>query len=216
MIISESIADELAFQLLRIGAVRFDLNNPFTWASGLKSPVYTDNRLTLSYTSIRKMIIEAFNGKINQLDYKPTAVAGVATAGIPHGVLLAESQNLPFFYVRNSPKEHGLGKQIEGRLEMEWQVLVVEDLVSTGKSSLNVVKAIRNAGSYVDYVFSVFDYGFSKTQEIFSHEGIKLFSVCSFNSVLKKTQELNLYNSETIRRLQNWHSNPENWEQIFD
>ncbi len=232
----ESIANKLAEIGFKIGAIKFNPEVPFTWASGLKSPIYNDNRMFLFHPDARKLIIDgleilatdAFSENENN---RPDVVAGTSTAGIPHGYGLAERLGVPFIYVRDKPKGHGLQNQIEGidaSSDLSGKkVLLIEDLVSTGGSSVNAVQAIRNAKGEINYCFSIFSYGFPKANEVFggtapyNKDGAKLSVPCNFDSILRYPTLLefgikNNYlkeNQENI--LKDWAQNPEAWSEKF-
>jgi orotate phosphoribosyltransferase len=211
MISEEGIAARLAEFLLQIKAIKLQPDKPFTWSSGWKSPIYTDNRVTLSYPQIRTFIRQQLSTAVLQHFGNPSAVAGVATGGIAHGVLLAQEWGVPFVYVRPDAKSHGTQSQIEGSLEGISQVLVVEDLVSTGKSSLAAVKALREQGVEVKHMVSIFDYGFPSASEIFTKEKVQLISLCDYPSLIKKALELDYVREEDMQILNAWRLAPDKW-----
>ncbi|MFN8700018.1 MAG: orotate phosphoribosyltransferase, partial [Flavobacteriales bacterium] len=175
---------KIAEFLLTIGAVRLNPENPFTWASGLRSPIYCDNRKTLSFPTIRDAVRDAFAEIIRTSYPKAQCIAGVATGGIAIGALAAQALNLPFIYVRSEAKKHGLNNQVEGHLEPGQRVVVIEDLVSTGKSSLQAVQALREAGAQIDGMVAIFTYGFEKAREQFAASGCRLETLSHFDALV--------------------------------
>jgi orotate phosphoribosyltransferase len=180
MIFNNKIAINIAKKLIEIEAVKISIDNPFTWTSGIKSPIYCDNRISLSDVNLRDLIKHTFIKCINEHFSNVDCIAGVATAGIPHSSFIADFLNKPLVYVRNKPKEHGLSNQIEGKILPGQRVLVVEDLVSTGKSSLSAVKALRDNGCDVIGMVAIFTYGFKQTNRIFEEENIPLWTLCDY------------------------------------
>jgi orotate phosphoribosyltransferase len=211
MIYHEEVALKVAEFLLQIKAVVLRPNEPFTWASGIKSPIYCDNRKTLSYPNvrnyIRQQICTVAEDKLEKCDF----VAGVATGGIPHGALVAQELGLPFVYVRSAPKGHGLENLVEGEVIPGKKVLVIEDLVSTGKSSLQAVKALRESGLTVNSMISIFDYGFDNTQKVFEEAKCQLISLSNYDAIIKKAQEINYIKENQIETLKEWRKAPEKW-----
>ena len=210
---SETQSTKIARSLLQIQAVKISPEKPFTWASGLKSPLYCDNRLTLSYPEIRNQICEGFVALIRSKFPKTGGISGVATAGIPHGMLVADRLSLPFLYVRSKPKEHGLGNQIEGKLDTKTSYLMVEDLVSTGKSSLEAVEAMKNAGGLVSGLVSVFSYGFPDAGAAFSTAGIPWESLVTYDDMLAEALQSNYISQKDLESLQEWRKNPKAWSE---
>ena len=207
----ETYAKRIAEYLLQIKAIKLQPSNPFTWASGWKSPIYCDNRKTLSFPEVRKYIRDAFVVLINDLYPDAELIAGVATGAISHGALVADRLELPFIYVRSGAKEHGLGNQIEGFYQAEQKVVVIEDLISTGTSSLNAVKALRDAGCKVLGMTAIFTYEFRRAYEAFASENCALNTLCNY-SVLIETALNTGYITETdVETLKNWRVDPENW-----
>jgi orotate phosphoribosyltransferase len=202
--------------LLQIKAVELKPEQPFTWASGLKSPIYCDNRKTLSYPKIRTFIRQEFLNAIENQFGKPEVIAGVATGGIAIGALVAQAMDLPFVYVRSEPKKHGLGNQIEGVIEEGQSVVVIEDLISTGSSSLNAVQALRDINVRVTGMVAIFTYGFQKAFDNFSTANCKLATLTDYDTLL--TQALvSGYISETQKAaLSEWKTNPERWSENFN
>lgn len=202
-----------AEKLLQINALKLCPTEPFTWASGWKSPVYCDNRKILSYPHIRDYVkSELANAVLEQFE-NAEVLAGVATAGIPHGTLAADLLRLPFVYVRSKPKEHGLGNQIEGVVEKGQKVVVIEDLVSTGKSSLEAVEALRNVGADVIGMCALFTYGFEQAEKAFAQSNIKLVTLSNYNALIHVAQEKNIVSDADIDSLQLWRENPATWKQ---
>ena len=203
-------ASQVADHLLKIKAIKLQPKNPFTWASGLKSPIYCDNRVLLSYPAIRKDIIQAFREKSSQ--FEPfDVVAGVATAGIAHGALLAEALNKPFIYVRSKAKAHGMQNLIEGYLPENSTVLVIEDLISTGKSSLAACKALLEDGAQIKAVLAIFSYGFDIAKEVFDAENIPTDTLSNYARLIEVAYSTNYINEEERNMLNAWNSNPKQW-----
>lgn len=202
----------VASQLLQIKAIKLSPQTPFTWASGLRSPIYCDNRLVLSYPAARQVIANQFAELANQFS-GITGIAGVATAGIPHGVLLADRLNLPFIYVREKAKAHGRQNQIEGELPAGARVLVVEDLISTGGSSLKAVEALREAGFDVAGVVAVFTYGFHAAQTAFGQADCHLETLTDYETMLKTAISEHYLDASQLETLQKWSKDPAGWSQ---
>ncbi len=207
----DSISKTTAKNLLQIKAIKLQPANPFTWASGWKSPIYCDNRVTLSYPEIRNTIKSSFVKIISQNFPEAEIIAGVATGAIAHGVLVAEAMNLPFIYIRSSAKEHGMANLIEGKLDKNSKVVVIEDLISTGGSSLKAVDAVRNAGATVLGMVSIFTYGFKVAEENFQKSGCKLLTLSNYNDLIASASESGYIKPEDLETLKNWRKNPENW-----
>ncbi len=204
----------VAEKLLEIGAVKLSPHEPFTWASGWKSPIYCDNRKVLSYPYIRDFIKSELCNVIFEQFPEADVIAGVATAGIAWGAMAADQLKLPFIYVRPKPKEHGLGNQIEGVLEADKKVIVVEDLISTGKSSLQVVDVLRKAGADVKGMVSIFNYGFDVANEAFKVAEVPFESLTNYASLIELAKEKSFISEETERLLLNWRSNPSEWRAV--
>ncbi|MBT2598772.1 MULTISPECIES: orotate phosphoribosyltransferase [Oceanobacillus] len=177
---------QITKELLDIGAVQINLDTYFTWTSGLKSPIYCDNRLTMSYPKVRKKIAQAFIHMLEEESIKPDVIAGCATAGIPHAAWLSDLLNLPMVYVRSKPKVHGKGNQIEGASVEGKTVLVIEDLISTGGSSIEAAKALQQAGANILAVYSIFTYGLNKSKEAFSQANIAYKSITGFDDLIQE------------------------------
>ena len=201
----------VAEKLLQINAVKLNLQNPFTWASGWKSPIYCDNRKILSYPHVRDFIKSEMTNMVFTEFPDAEVIAGVATAGIPHGALVADLLTLPFVYVRSKPKEHGMGNQIEGVLEQGKKVLVIEDLISTGMSSMQAVEAIQQAGAEVIGICSVFNYGFDIAKNLFENKGIKMISLSNYNALISLSLEKKTITKEDEILLKQWRENPSEW-----
>lgn len=211
MIYNNVVAREVAEYLLEIKAVVLSPDQPFTWASGLKSPIYCDNRKTLSYPRVRTFIKTAFAEIISEEFKGVEVIAGVATAGIPHGALVADVLNLPFVYVRDKPKGHGMENQIEGKLDKGQKVMVIEDLISTGGSSLKAVEALRAAGADVMGLGAIFTYGFEKSVKAFEEANCKFFTLSNYESLLDKAVENDYVKAADKDELVKWYKNPEAW-----
>lgn len=207
----KTVARLLAEKLLKISAVKLQPSNPFTWASGWNSPIYTDNRKTLSYPEVRSFIKLELSRLVLENFPEADAVAGVATGAIAQGALVADELDLPYVYVRSTPKDHGLENLIEGNLKPGQKVVVVEDLVSTGKSSLKAVEAIRAAGCEVIGMVALFSYGFPVAEENFRMAGVKLITLSDYNTMLDVALETNYITENYIATLQEWRKDPANW-----
>lgn len=211
-ILDQSVAAEVAHQLLEIQAIRLQPEKPFTWASGWKSPIYCDNRLSLSYPKVRSLIKENLTKSIQHYFPEVEAIAGVATAGIPQGALLANDLDIPFVYVRSKPKGHGMENMIEGKVVTGQKVVVVEDLVSTGGSSLKAVEDLRKAGFEVLGMVAIFSYGFPVADENFEKAKVKLIALSHYEALLPKALERNYIDQTALKSLSEWRKDPENWE----
>ncbi len=205
-------ARQLARYLLQIKAIKLAPEQPFTWASGWESPIYCDNRLALSFPEIRTFIKEQFAEKAGR--FEPfDVVAGVATAGIPHGALLADCLDKPFVYVRSKPKAHGRQNQIEGQLEAGQRVLVIEDLISTGGSVLRAVQALRAAGAGVAGVLAIFTYGFAQAEEAFSRAGVAWGTLTNYQILLEEAVAAHYLDERWLATLEAWRRDPARWRQ---
>lgn len=202
----------VAEKLLQIGAVQLRPHEPFTWASGWKSPIYCDNRKILSFPYIREYIKSEMSNLIFDKFADADILAGVATAGIAWGALAADQLKLPFIYVRPKAKEHGLGNQIEGYYETGQKVVVIEDLISTGKSSLQVVQVLRNAGLDVMGMVSIFSYGFDTANENFKEAGLEYTSLTDYSTLINIGLEKGKIQPEAEMLLLQWQSDPANWQ----
>ncbi|MBA4259355.1 MAG: orotate phosphoribosyltransferase [Chitinophaga sp.] len=201
----------VAEKLLQVQAVKLSPDQPFTWASGWKSPIYCDNRKVLSFPYVRDFIKSELCSVIFEQYPEATVLAGVATAGIPWGAMAADQLKLPFIYVRPKPKEHGLGNQIEGALEPGQRVLVIEDLISTGKSSLQVVDVLKAAGAEIVGMISIFNYGFEAAANACNNAGVKTSSLTNYPTMIELAIEKGLVTAETKETLLNWSKDPANW-----
>ena len=208
-----TIAQEVAEKLLQINAVKLSPQNPFTWASGIKSPIYCDNRITLYYPSVRDRIIDAFVEKSTQFGAFDM-VAGVATAGIPHGALIADRLKKPFIYIREKAKSHGRQNQIEGMPHGDTEglkVLIIEDLISTGGSSLKAVEAVREAGMQVVGVLAIFTYGFEKAVSMFREANCRFDTLSNYDILIAQAIENEYIKPEEMETLKAWRLSPETW-----
>lgn len=204
-------AYKVAEFLLQIKAVKLQPENPFTWASGLKSPIYCDNRKTLSYPQIRTYIRQHFVEKINEHFAKPDVIAGVATGGIAQGALVAQEMGLPFVYVRSEAKKHGMTNMIEGDVESGQNVVVVEDLISTGGSSLKAVRALREKGCVVKGMAAIFTYGFDEAVENFKMEKCALETLTNYHTLIDAALQKEYISEKDVKSLQKWRENPSTW-----
>lgn len=214
MIFNKDTAKKTAEVLLQVNAIKLSPKVPFTWASGWKSPIYCDNRIVLSFPAIRNYIRETMAKHIEQQYGKPDAIAGVATGAIGIGMLVAEYLNLPFIYVRPDAKGHGRKNQIEGFIEKGQNVVVVEDLISTGKSSLNAVKALRDGGINVKGMVAIFTYGFEVSTENFEKEDVMLHTLGNYETLLEQALQTNYITEKELETLTEWNSNPSEWNAI--
>jgi len=211
MIANQETAAQIAASLLKIKAIKLKATNPFTWASGLRSPIYCDNRISLSYPEVRTYIRQEIAKVVKEHFGRVDVVAGVATAGIPQGALVAEELGLPFIYVRSEKKSHGMTNMIEGVIKEGQKVVVIEDLVSTGKSSLNAVFALREAGIIVAGMVSIFSYGLKVAEDNFVHADCKLVSLSDYDNLIKQAAETNYIDQEQMESLLEWRSDPQAW-----
>ncbi len=211
MIFNKNTAKKTAEVLLQINAIKLSPNDPFHWASGWKSPIYCDNRMVLSYPIMRNYIKNEMAKNLEQAFGKPDVIAGVATGAIGIGALVAEVLGLPFVYVRPEAKKHGRKNQIEGHLEKGQNVVVVEDLISTGKSSLAAVEALETAGATVKGMVAIFSYGFQVSKENFSEKGINLYTLSNYESLLEQALDTGFINEKELEVLSKWNANPAQW-----
>lgn len=212
MILNKETAAKTAELLLQIKAIKLEPQHPFTWASGWKSPIYCDNRIVLSYPPIRNFIRESFARQIEELYGKPDVIAGVATGAIGIGMLVAEYMNLPFVYVRPEAKAHGRKNQIEGKLESGQSVVVIEDLISTGKSSLNAIDALKQANVTIKGLLAIFTYGFDVSEENFKKAGVDLYTLSNYEFLIETALKTKYINSSETETLKTWRQDPENWK----
>jgi orotate phosphoribosyltransferase len=211
MILDKNTAKKTAELLLQIKAIKLQPNDPFTWASGWKSPIYCDNRTTLSFVNIRNFLRESLAKTVEEKYGKPDVIAGVATGAIAIGVLVAQELGIPFVYVRPEPKKHGRQNQIEGFLEKGQSVVVIEDLISTGKSSLNAVKALKEADATVKGMVAIFSYGFEFAKKNFETADVDLTTLSDYTNLLEQAVETNYINDKELETLQKWSENPSKW-----
>lgn len=212
MVLDKDTAKKTAELLLQINAIKLNPKNPFTWASGWKSPIYCDNRIVLSFPPIRNYVREHMAKQLEELYGKPDVIAGVATGAIGIGMLVAEVLSLPFVYVRPEPKKHGRGNQIEGFLDRGQSVVVVEDLISTGKSSLNAVKALKEEGANVKGMIAIFSYGFDVADKNFKENNVSLYTLSNYEHLLQQAVDTNYINEKELKTLQDWRKDPGNWK----
>ncbi len=211
MVINKNIAYQTALNLLQINAIKLNPKNPFIWTSGWKSPIYCDNRIILSHPKIRNFLSQTLAEKIKK-DFKGLyTIAGVATGAIGIGMLVAQKLDLPFIYVRPQPKNHGQKNQIEGQLIKGERVLVIEDLISTGKSSLNAVKALKENGAEILGMMALFTYGFSIAEKAFDKAGVQLQTLCDYQNLISTALEKGEISELQSENLKNWRKNPEIW-----
>lgn len=211
MLFDQEVANIFTSQLLRIQAIKLNYKQPFTWASGWKSPIYCDNRLTLSYPEIRTFIKEKLVQFIPEYFEEADAIAGVATAGIPHGVLVADALQKPFVYVRNEAKKHGLTNQIEGTFQNKAKIVVIEDLISTGMSSLQAVQTLRNAGAEIIGLAALFTYHFDVAIKAFQAADCKYYTLTDYPNLIQYALQNSLIEKEHEELLLSWRKNPEIW-----
>ena len=210
---NKDTAKKTAELLLQVKAIKLSPSKPFQWASGWKSPIYCDNRVTLSYPSVRIFLKEEI-AKIVELEYgKPDVIAGVATGAIAIGILVAQELGVPFVYVRPEPKKHGRKNQIEGYLESGQNVVVIEDLISTGKSSLNAVDALKEEGAVVKGMVAIFSYGFEIASNNFKEKNVSLKTLSNYENLLEQALDSNYISDKELVTLQSWRSNPSEWNQ---
>ncbi|GAA4823375.1 orotate phosphoribosyltransferase [Algivirga pacifica] len=207
----EKVAKKVASLLLEIKAIKIQPNDPFTWASGWKSPIYCDNRLSLSHPSVRTYIKNALAMRIQELYPEADAIAGVATAGIPQGALVADSLNLPLLYVRSKPKGHGMTNMIEGEAPKGSKVVVIEDLVSTGGSSLKAVTALKEAGYEVLGMMAIFTYDFPVAEKNFTAADVTLTTLSDYNYLLELALEQDYIQDSAVASLKSWREAPDVW-----
>ncbi len=211
MILNKETAKKTAEVLLQINAIKLQPNDPFTWASGWKSPIYCDNRIVLSYPLIRNYIRETMAKHIEDRYGKPDVIAGVATGAIGIGALVAEYLNLPFVYVRPEAKKHGRKNQIEGHIEKGQSVVVIEDLISTGKSSLNAVAALEEAEVNIKGMVAIFTYGFEVASKNFDNAKVELYTLGNYENLLEQALDTNYITEKEQDILAQWNSNPSEW-----
>jgi len=211
MVFNENIAQQTAEYLLQINAIKLNPENPFKWSSGWLSPIYCDNRIVLSYPEVRTFLAATLAKGIRSEFGKEIVIAGVATGAIGIGILVAQQLDLPFIYVRPEPKKHGRKNQIEGQLKTEQKVIVIEDLISTGKSSLNAVIALKEAGAKVLGMKALFTYGFEISNIAFKNAEIKLQTLCDYQQLLTVALKQGKISKKQAENLQVWRKNPSEW-----
>jgi len=206
-----TLAKEIARDLLKIKAVYLKPEEPFTWASGIKSPIYTDNRVTLAYPETRTLIEDGFVEKIRAEFPDVEVIAGTATAGIPHGAIIADKMNLPFAYIRSKPKDHGAGNQIEGRVAPGQKMVVIEDLISTGGSVLDAIAAAKREGADVIGAAAIFTYELPKANKNFNEAGVKLVTLSNYTELIHLAEQEGYINAEGLALLKRFKEDQENW-----
>jgi orotate phosphoribosyltransferase len=211
MILNKDKALKVAEFLLQIKAVKLQPNEPFTWASGWSSPIYCDNRLILSFPAIRNYVRDEFAKNIEKQFGKPDVIAGVATGAIGIGILVAESMGLPFVYVRPEPKKHGRQNQVEGFLQKGQNVVVVEDLISTGNSSLLAVEALKEAGANIKGMAAIFTYGFDVAEQNFKNANVELYTLSNYENLLNLAVTKTYITEEEQQTLSEWNQSPSTW-----
>ena len=211
MVLNKTIASKTASYLLQINAIKLNIQNPYKWSSGWNSPIYCDNRICLSFPKIRDFLANSIAEEIKKNVSNNFIIAGVATGAIGIGMLVANKLNAPFIYVRPEKKKHGRKNQIEGTLNKNEKVIVIEDLISTGKSSLNAVDAIQNNGAKVIFMIALFTYGFEIAKKNFTNKNIELKTLCDYKNLIETAKDNNLINEDEIKSLLRWRKNPEKW-----
>ena len=206
-----TLAKEIARDLLKIKAVYLKPEEPFTWASGIKSPIYTDNRVTLAYPETRTLIEDGFVEKIRAEFPDVEVIAGTATAGIPHGAIIADKMNLPFAYIRSKPKDHGAGNQIEGRVAPGQKMVVIEDLISTGGSVLDAIVAAKREGADVIGAAAIFTYELPKADKNFNEASVKLVTLSNYTELIHLAEQEGYINAEGLALLKRFKEDQENW-----
>ena len=206
-----TLAKEIARDLLKIKAVYLKPEEPFTWASGIKSPIYTDNRVTLAYPETRTLIEDGFVEKIRAEFPDVEVIAGTATAGIPHGAIIADKMNLPFAYIRSKPKDHGAGNQIEGRVAPGQKMVVIEDLISTGGSVLDAIAAAKREGADVIGAAAIFTYELPKAEKNFNDAGVKLVTLSNYTELIHLAEQEGYINAEGLALLKRFKEDQGNW-----
>ncbi|ATA73785.1 MULTISPECIES: orotate phosphoribosyltransferase [Capnocytophaga] len=213
MVLNSNTAQKTAEFLLQIKAIKLNSENSFTWASGWKSPIYCDNRIILSYTEVRNFVASQMAGQIKEKFPTTEVVAGVATGAIGIGMLVANLLGLPFIYVRPEPKKHGRQNQIEGLLEANQNVIVIEDLISTGMSSLNAVKALKDSQANVLGMIAIFSYGFDLAHTNFANEKVELYTLSDYENLLTQALKVGYITKDELHTLKEWRQNPSQWRQ---
>ena len=212
MVLDKDTALKTAELLLQINAIKLKPENPFTWASGWKSPIYCDNRIILSYPAIRNFVREEMARQVERLYGKPDLIAGVATGAIGMGMLVAERMGLPFVYVRPEAKAHGRQNQVEGHLEEGQGTVVIEDLISTGKSSLNAVEALKRSGARVKGMIAIFTYGFDEAEKNFARHGLDVHTLSDYEHLIMQATASDHIKEKQLNMLMEWRRNPSKWQ----
>ena len=210
---NKDTAKKTAELLLQVKAIKLNPQSPFTWASGWKSPIYCDNRITLSYPAVRNFLKEEIAKLVEEKHGKPDVIAGVATGAIAIGILVAQELGVPFIYVRPEPKKHGRKNQIEGYIESGQNVVVIEDLISTGKSSLNAVQALKEADVNVKGMVAIFSYGFDIASQNFKEKNIELTTLSNYEFLLEQALDSKYITTEELKMLSDWRTSPSTWKQ---
>ena len=211
MVLDKKVAEQTVNFLLQINAIKLNTKNPFTWTSGIKSPIYCDNRLILSYPDVRKFIADSMSEIIKNKYGENISIAGVATGAIAIGAMIAEKLNLPYAYVRPKPKSHGLKNQIEGKIQTGSNIVVIEDLISTGMSSLNAINALKSENYKVNGMLSIFSYNFDFANNKFNDEKILVNSLADYNTLVELIESQGTLKSYEIMRLKKWREDPKTW-----
>jgi len=211
MVLDKKVAEQTVNFLTQINAIKLNTKNPFTWTSGIKSPIYCDNRLVLSYPKIRNFIADSMSQIIKNKYGDDISIAGVATGAIAMGIMIAERLNLPYAYVRPEPKGHGLKNQIEGNINKNLSVVVIEDLISTGRSSLNAINALESDGYNVMGMLSIFSYNFEFANKKFISENITINSLADYNTLVEIIESKGDLSDQEISRLRKWREDPKSW-----
>ena len=211
MVLDKKVAEQTVNFLLQINAIKLNTKNPFTWTSGIKSPIYCDNRLILSYPEVRKFIADNMSEIIKNKYGENISIAGVATGAIAIGAMIAEKLNLPYAYVRPKPKSHGLKNQIEGKIQTGSNIVVIEDLISTGMSSLNAINALKSENYKVNGMLSIFSYNFDFANNKFNDEKILVNSLADYNTLVELIESKGTLKSYEIVRLKKWREDPKTW-----
>lgn len=210
-----AVEERIASILLSIGAVSLNPASPYTWASGLKSPIYCDNRLLMGYPAARAAVTEGFMDLLTARSLKYDVLAGTATAGIPHAAWLAQVTEMPMVYVRSKPKGHGRQNQIEGPLEAGQSVVVIEDLISTGKSSVAAVRALQEAGAEVKHVLAIFSYGFQDATNMFEDAGVPFDTLTNFETLIMVAEREGRLPAAELETMRAWRVNPRKWSETL-
>ena len=211
MVLDKKVAEQTVNYLTQINAIKLNTKKPFTWTSGIKSPIYCDNRLILSFPNVRKFVADKMTDIVENKYGKDICIAGVATGAIAIGAMIAERLNLPYAYVRPEPKEHGLKNQIEGNIKKGSNVVVIEDLISTGKSSLNAINALKSEAYNVMGMLSIFSYNFEFANKKFENENISINCLSDYNTLVELIQSEGKLDFQEINRLKKWREDPKTW-----